>query len=277
MSDEFSERHHHDRSHEHGGHSGSVWGALILIGLGVIFLLQQMGRFDLTNWWALFILIPVVGAFGAALRITRAAGRPTYAAWRAFYGGLFPLLVAIIFLFNLSWAIYWTLFLILPGIGVLISGLTSWGGQEAALNQHRPWAVTIGLSTTLLGLMFLLSGLGRFDPNLLVPAGYNWWGLFILLAAAGGVLSALLLLSHGRSGGLVVANLLAAAVVGLTGAVALLGLSWDLMNLVLPLALIAGGAALLLGFFTRGDGGSEGRSAGEPLSPSERDRGPEDR
>jgi hypothetical protein len=250
---------------------GSIRGALILIGLGIIFLLQQIGGFHLRNWWALFILIPVVGAFESAARIARSAGRLNYAAWSAFYGGLFPLLVALMFLFELNWATYWPLFLILPGFGMLVSGVASWGGPGAAMNQLKPWAVTVGLAATLLGLVFVFSNLGGFDPAMLVPAGLQWWGLFILLAAAGGVLSALLLLARGRSGGLVIANLLAAAVVGLTGAVALLGLDWNLMNLALPILLIVGGAALLLGFFARGGG------VRKELSPSEGDRAAEER
>jgi hypothetical protein len=270
MNDEAMDRHGRQR----GGRSGSVMGALILIGLGVIFLLQQMGRFDLRNWWALFILIPAFGAFGSALRIYQSTERLSYAVWSTFYGGLFPLAVALIFLFNLDWAIYWPVFVILPGFGMLTGGLVPWhgerGGDAAAMGGHRPWAVMTGLSATLLGLVFLLSGLGRLDPNMLVPAGYNWWGLFILLAASGGVLSALLLLAQGQSGALVIGNLLAAAVVGLTGAIALLGWDWNLMNLVLPIALIAGGVALLLGF-ARGDG------AREELPPAERDRAAEDR
>jgi hypothetical protein len=274
MNDEEMDRHGRQR----GGRSGSVMGALILIGLGVIFLLQQMGRFDLRNWWALFILIPAFGAFGSALRIYRSTGRLNYAVWSTFYGGLFPLVVALIFLFNLDWAVWWPVFIILPGFGMLTGGLAPWHGKrgDAAIGGHRPWPVVIGLSATLLGLVFLLSGLGRLDPNMLVPAGYNWWGLFILLAAAGGVLSALLLLAQGQSGALVIGNLLAAAVVGLTGAIALLGWDWNLMNLVLPIALIAGGVALLLGFGRRG-GSRERRADVEPLSPSERDRAAEDR
>jgi hypothetical protein len=262
---------------ERGGPSGSIWGALILIGLGLIFLFRQMGVVVLENWWALFILIPAVGAFGSAIRMAQVAGRLHYGVWSTFYGGLFPLLVAVMFLFDLDWAVYWPLFVVLGGFGMLTGGLAGRSGEGEAMNQHRPWAVMVGLSATLLGLVFLLSGLGRFDPNTLVPAGYNWWGLFILLAAVGGLLSALLLLARGRLGVMVVGNLLAAAVIGLTGAIALLGLDWELMRLVVPLALILGGAALLLGFFIGGGGASDELSPGEGLSPSERDRAAEDR
>ena len=44
-----------------------------MILLGVAFLLRTTGTFDfpLNNWWALFILIPAIGAFDTALRIYR--------------------------------------------------------------------------------------------------------------------------------------------------------------------------------------------------------------
>jgi hypothetical protein len=49
---------------------------LILIVLGGIFLLRNTGIFDipLKNWWALFILIPAIGALDTALRMYRSAG-----------------------------------------------------------------------------------------------------------------------------------------------------------------------------------------------------------
>ena len=85
------------------GSSNSVGFAVVLILLGFLFLAQQIGDFSFDNWWALFILIPALSAFGAAARIWQGRGRFTFAVWSTFYGGLFPLLVAVMFLFNLDW------------------------------------------------------------------------------------------------------------------------------------------------------------------------------
>src|SRR5512137_1892101 len=58
-----------------GSRSGGAWvmGAILII-IGIVFLLQNMNVFILNNWWALFILIPAVGAFGAAWRSYQDAG-----------------------------------------------------------------------------------------------------------------------------------------------------------------------------------------------------------
>ena len=51
------------------GRYGSRWiGGAVLIALGIILLLSSLGSFYLENWWALFILIPAIGAFGNAAR-----------------------------------------------------------------------------------------------------------------------------------------------------------------------------------------------------------------
>ena len=100
--------------------NGAWVGAVVLIGLGVIFLLQNFGLFHIGNWWALFILLGTAGAWGSAWRIYQNNGRRvTPAVTGAFIGGLFPLAVALIFLFNLNWGTIWPIFLIIAGVAVL--------------------------------------------------------------------------------------------------------------------------------------------------------------
>lgn len=99
-------------------------GGLIMIGVGVVFLAMQFGNFQLDNWWALFILIPVVASWGSALQQTQAAGHVTNGAIRTFMGALFPLFVAVIFLFNLDWGRVWPGFIIIAGLNALATG---WG------------------------------------------------------------------------------------------------------------------------------------------------------
>ena len=239
--------------------SGNVMGALILIGLGVIFLLQRVGNFSLDNWWALFILIPAFGAFASAYRIWRSSGRLSYGVWTTFFGGLFPLLVAAMFLFELDWGVYWPFFIILPGIGMLINGLafrrTDGKTHIAVFNAHRPWLITIGASAIGLGLMFVLQRMGRLDPTTLIPFE-QWWGVFILIPAVGGLLATFLLLAGGRSASLIIINLVATAAVAMAGMVALLNFDWNVMNYVLPIALILIGAGVLFNSVARGNRGS---------------------
>ncbi|MFN8598440.1 MAG: hypothetical protein U0559_19925, partial [Anaerolineae bacterium] len=60
------------------------------------------------------------GAWGSAWRIYQNNGqRITPAVTGAFIGGLFPLAVALIFLFNMNWGVVWPIFLVIAGIAVL--------------------------------------------------------------------------------------------------------------------------------------------------------------
>ncbi len=100
--------------------NGAVIGGIVLIGLGVIFLLQNLGLFYIGNWWALFILLGTAGAWGSAWHIYQNNGqRITHAVTGAFIGGIFPLAVALIFLFNLNWGTLWPVFLVIAGVAVL--------------------------------------------------------------------------------------------------------------------------------------------------------------
>jgi len=228
--------------------SGSIGFAIVLIVLGFVFLLQQIGDFSFDNWWALFILIPTLSAFGSAFRIWQRSGRFNFAVWSTFYGGLFPMLVALIFLFNLNWGDYWPLFIILGGFGMFIGGFPFKRPEDesvpGALLSHRPWAIFIGLSGTLLGLTFL-----AFNLNLIESFPFldfeNWWGLFILMAALGGLVTAIRLLVDRQSVILVVINLAAVATIAFTGIVVLYNLDWNLLNMVFPIILILAGIWLI--------------------------------
>ncbi|HKJ26002.1 MAG TPA: hypothetical protein VJ965_00065, partial [Anaerolineales bacterium] len=146
---------------------GSAWVGIVLVLLGIIFFAQQIGDFTFHNWWALFILIPFFSSIGTAFSMWRRDGRFHIGVWSTLYGGLMPLLVALIFLFDLSWGLYWPVFVIVPGIGVMISGLPFPRPDDVkvptALLKHRAWPFFIGLSATLLGIIFLGRNLDLYD------------------------------------------------------------------------------------------------------------------
>ena len=174
--------------------------------------------------------------------------------WSTFYGGLFPLMVALMFFFDLDWGKYWPIFVILPGFGTMISGLPFPRPKDinvpTALLRHRPWPLFIGLSALLLGLTFLGRNLNLYDATTLIPFD-NWWGVFILIAALGGLVTGLLLLIGRHPWILVVINFVGAAAIGLAGLIAILELNWNLMNMVTPILLILIGIGLLVGFGSR--------------------------
>ena len=97
-----------------------------MILLGVAFLMRTTGNFDfpLSNWWALFILIPAVGAFDTALRIYRNSNNQlTAPAGRSLIVGLVLTFVTASFLFNLNWSLFGPVILILAGIGILAAAM----------------------------------------------------------------------------------------------------------------------------------------------------------
>lgn len=96
-------------------------GGLVLIGMGVLFLLNNLDVFHLNNWWALFILIPALVNFSNAWSSYQQHGRLTAKARGSITGGLILALVAGIFLFSWSWSIMWPVFLILGGLGALLN------------------------------------------------------------------------------------------------------------------------------------------------------------
>jgi hypothetical protein len=96
----------------------------ILVLLGVVFLMQNMGTFvfPLKNWGALFILIPAFGAFDRAWRYYRnVENQFTSQAVGALLVGLALTAVTIMILFELNWTFYGPLLIILVGVGILVN------------------------------------------------------------------------------------------------------------------------------------------------------------
>jgi len=102
---------------------GNSWiGGAVLILIGLVLLLQNFGKMALQNWWALFILIPALGAFANAWRTYQQAdGHLTGAARSSLLGGFILTMVAAVFLFNLNWALLGPVLLILAGIGIFVN------------------------------------------------------------------------------------------------------------------------------------------------------------
>jgi cation transport ATPase len=125
--DERSEREkrREERRAARGERSGSAWIiGVILIAVGLIWMFPRLQIFSFTNWWALFILIPAVAAFGNAWRAYKNAGNHLDAQARgSLFGGLLLTCVAAAFLLNLNWTIVGPVLIILLGVGLLINAL----------------------------------------------------------------------------------------------------------------------------------------------------------
>ena len=100
--------------------AGSWIVGLILIILGGMFLMNSMGTINisLTNWWAVFILLPAFGSLSAAWRTYQEEGRLNGPARAALLVGLVLTFIAFTFLFGISWTYVGPI--LLTGVGIAI-------------------------------------------------------------------------------------------------------------------------------------------------------------
>ena len=96
---------------------------IILILLGGLFLMRTTGTVDipLTNWWALFILMPALGSLSAAWRTYQEEGRLNGAARGALLVGLVLTFITFMFLFGISWTYVGPILIILVGVAIIFS------------------------------------------------------------------------------------------------------------------------------------------------------------
>lgn len=234
-------------------HSAPWWGVILVV-LGIIFLLQEIGAVGRQfNWWALFILIPAFGSFGGAWYAFQLNNRINAAVRSGIGGGLILLTVAMMFLFNLDWGVYWPLMLIVPGFAMFLSGFNAFDtGVGPGAGGWAALSFWFGISVCLLGVTFQMKNLDMLNPITFFGRN-NWWGIFILIPGAGAIInSAWVFLKGGSKAlvsavGLLVVGLLICAV----GVIAVFSLDWQILNIVGPLALIIGGLAVIFATLSR--------------------------
>ncbi|HVM70428.1 MAG TPA: hypothetical protein VMT91_01610 [Anaerolineales bacterium] len=107
------------RWQRHAGHRTGWFAGAILIMVGLVLLLEQMNIPFLTNWWALFILIPAFWAYFAAWENYQEAGRWTGRAAGSLTVGMLLTIFMLIFLFNIAVGLFWPAVLILGGLALL--------------------------------------------------------------------------------------------------------------------------------------------------------------
>jgi hypothetical protein len=119
----FSDRLEERRQRRHERRGGEwMWGILLILLAGILFL-QNMKIYIVNNWWALFILLPALGSFATAWRVSREAGRFNARARSALIICVVLVLVAAMFLFSLNWTILGPVLLALAGIGLIVNGM----------------------------------------------------------------------------------------------------------------------------------------------------------
>ncbi len=103
-------------------HTGWFFGALLIL-LGVALLMQNLGIPFFTNWWALFILLPAFWAFVAGWDIYQEDKRLTRRAASSLTVGILLTILALVFLFNLTFGIFWPAVLIVGGLALVGAAL----------------------------------------------------------------------------------------------------------------------------------------------------------
>lgn len=97
---------------------------VVVIAIGLFLLLDNLGvrmpflRYH--HWWAMFILIGAVGPVMQAIRAFRVSGRFDGSVARHALTALVIVSVALIFLLELSWSIWWPIFIIYGGCWMLL-------------------------------------------------------------------------------------------------------------------------------------------------------------
>jgi hypothetical protein len=235
--------------HTNRRNGNNLFLGLILILIGILFLMQQIGSFNFRNWWALFILIPSFGSFSTAWYAFQKNYRINEGVRAGLGAGLITLTLALIFLFNLNWSTWWPMMIIVPGLVTIFNGITLPGSREQTqpLSSHifRPWSGWIGAGMLFLGSGFLAKNLGLIDPTMITR---NWWAIAILIPAIGGTITAIRMAASENGwnwiwGWVMISNLVTTAVFIIVGSVALLGISWNLLG---PVLMIAIGIILLM-------------------------------
>lgn len=108
--------------------------ALLVVGVGVIFLCGNLGVqlpfLNWANWWAWFILAGAAWPLSEAWDRYRTTGAVDGAVAHSLLNALAIVMVAMIFILDLSWATWWPLFVIYGGVCMLVREPRRRGGDE---------------------------------------------------------------------------------------------------------------------------------------------------
>ena len=206
----------------------SNWSGLSLVVLGVGLFVLNSFKGSLENWWALFILLPAIGLFYGGREISRRAdGRLPFLARFNFAIGTIVLVVAMMFLLNLSWSVWWPLMLMTPGLSMFI--VSGKGSQNPMAVAWIGYVRTVATTIIGLGIVFLANGLGVIELDAL--GDFRWWSLFVAVPAMGALWQAVRLIGRlGIVSPSAVSLLLIGLVSGATAVMELFGLSWEMWH-----------------------------------------------
>lgn len=104
-------------------YSSRVIPALLVIAFGLYFLLDNLGIqlpfVGFRNWWAWLILIAAIEPLSRAWRRYQAAGVIDGAVTHSLLSATAIIMVALMFILELSWGVWWPVFVIYGGLCML--------------------------------------------------------------------------------------------------------------------------------------------------------------
>jgi hypothetical protein len=102
---------------------GRVIPAVLVIAFGLYFLLDNLGIdvpfVGFRNWWAWLILMAAIEPLSQAFRSYRVAGVIDGAVAHSLLSATAIIMVALMFILQLSWSVWWPVFVIYGGLCVL--------------------------------------------------------------------------------------------------------------------------------------------------------------
>jgi len=111
-----------DSRHQYG-YRGGIAPGLLVIGLGLFFLLDNLGihpaLLDMHNGWAWLVLLAAVVPASDAVQRYRRVGRLDGPACRSLLSAAVIAMVALMFLLSLPWHRWWPVFVIYGGLCML--------------------------------------------------------------------------------------------------------------------------------------------------------------
>ena len=118
MNDNISDLKETEKSNE-ANDNNKIF-AVVLIVVGAALVISNLTGYSFENWWALFMLIPAGFIFMTVWRDYQENGRLSRKSSGAIIPGIIILTMVAIFLFNLSWAIFWPVSIIAVGLSILL-------------------------------------------------------------------------------------------------------------------------------------------------------------
>ena len=175
----------HDVVRQNESSHGLSWqdmagGTLLIVGL-VFTAVNLLGNGRLENWWSFFILLPGLLFLGMGRLMGTGNGRFAFLSRSSSGIGLVVVTVALMFLLNLNWEVWWPMMIIMPGVATWFMGGVKMGVGGTAVLRLGRW---LGFMMIALGLTFLVDQLNMISLQALF-GDFHWWGFFIFIPGIG--------------------------------------------------------------------------------------------